>query len=78
MLVDVFQVQYANIEVTRPAWIAKTLLKTIVYGDLTPHQMFRLYHEFGITNITTWSDLSYDHVESILLAIKKIRRKLIL
>ena len=46
----VLQVQYETIEATLPAWRAKNLLKTVVSGDLAPHQMFRFYNEFGITD----------------------------
>lgn len=65
-----FHVQYANIEVTLIAWTTNTLLKTVVFGDLAPHQMFRFYHEFGITYLTTWSNLSFDPAISIFSAMK--------
>ena len=71
VLLDVFQVQYGTIEATQPAWRSKILLKTVVFGDLAPHQIFRFYNEFGITDTTIWSDLSYDRAESILRAIKE-------
>ena len=71
VLLDVFHIQYANIEAMFPTWRAKTLLKTVVPGDLAPHQIFRFYHEFGITDTTTWSDLPYNHAESILRAMKE-------
>ena len=66
VLQDVFYVQYANIEVMLSVWRVKTLLKTVVFRNLVPHQMFHLYHEFGITDTTTWSGLSYNHAVSIL------------
>ena len=77
VLLDVFHIQYANIKATLLAWRAKTLLKTAVLGDLVPHQMFQFYHEFFITDTTTWSDLSYERAESILRAMKeeKSRRR---
>ena len=56
VFLDVFYIQYANIEATLPSWRTKMLLKTVVFWDLAPHQMFRFYHEFGITDTTTWSD----------------------
>ena len=71
VFLDAFHVQYANIKATLPAWRAKILFKIVVSGDLAPHQMFRFYYEFGITNTTTWSDLSYDRAESILRAMKE-------
>ena len=61
-----FHIQYANIEATLPTWRAKTLLKTVV-----PRDLGALYHEFGITDITTLSDLSYDQAESILRTMKE-------
>ena len=33
--------------------------------------MFRFYNKFGITDTTTWSDMSYDCAESILQAMKE-------
>ena len=71
VLLDMFHISYAVIEATFLAWRAKTLLKTVVPGDLPPHQMFRFYHEFSKTDTTTWSDLSYDYVESILRKMKE-------
>jgi hypothetical protein len=52
VFLDVFQVQYETIEATLPTWRAKRLLKIVVSGDLAPHQMFRFYNEFGITDTT--------------------------
>jgi hypothetical protein len=75
VLLDVFHIEYANIEATLSAWRAKTLLKAVIPIELAPHQMFRFYHEFGITNTATWSDLSYDRVESILRAMKEHNNK---
>ena len=71
VLMDVFHIQYTNIEATLHAWRPKTLFKTVVPWGLTPHQMFRFYHEFGIIDTTTWSDLSYDRAESILRTMKE-------
>ena len=71
LLLDVFHIQYTDIEATLPAWKAKTMLKNVVSGDLAPHQMFRFYHEFGITDTTSWSDLSYDRAEIILRTMKE-------
>ena len=65
ILLDVFHIQYIDIEATILAWKAKTKLKNVVSGDLAPHQMFRFFHEFGITETTSWSDLSYDRAEII-------------
>jgi hypothetical protein len=75
VLLNVFHIEYANIETTLPTWRAKTLLKVVVPIELAPHQMFRFYHEFGITDTATWSDLSYDPAESILRAIKEQKNK---
>ena len=47
------------------------MLKSTVSGDLAPHQMFRFYYEFGITDTTSWSDLSYDRAEIILRTMKE-------
>ena len=47
------------------------MLKNIVSDDLAPHQMFMFYHEFGITDTTSWSDLSYDRAEIILCTMKE-------
>ena len=47
------------------------MLKSVVSGDLAPHQMFRFYHEFGITDTTSWSDHSYDRAEIILHMMKE-------
>ena len=71
MFLDVFHIPYAGIEATLSVWRAKTLLKTIVPGDLPLHQMFHFYHEFSITDTITWSDLSYDRTESILRKMKE-------
>ena len=48
------------------------MLKSVVSGDLAPHQMFRFYHKFGITDTTSWSDLSYDRTEIILCTMKEV------
>ena len=71
ILLDVFHIQYIDIEATLPAWKAKTMLKNVVSWDLAPHQMFRFYHEFGITETTSWLDLSYDRAEIILRTMKE-------
>ena len=71
LLLDVFHIQLTDIETTFSAWRTKTMLKNAVSGDLAPHQMFRFYHEFGITDTTSWSDLSYDHAEIILRTMKE-------
>ena len=71
LLLDVFHIPYTDIEATLPAWRAKTMLKNAISGDLAPHQMFRFYHEFGITDTTSWSDLSYDRAEIILRTMKE-------
>ena len=47
------------------------MLKSVEPGDLESHQMFRFYHEFGITDTTLWSDLSYDRAEIILRMMKE-------
>ena len=47
------------------------MLKTAVSGDSVSYQMFRFYHEFGITDTTIWSDLSFDRTQFILCAIKE-------
>jgi hypothetical protein len=75
VLLDVFYIEYTNIEATLPTWRAKTLLKAVVLGDLVLHQMFRFYHKFGITDTATWSDVSYDRAESILRAMKEQNNK---
>jgi hypothetical protein len=71
VLLDVFHIEYANIEVTFLAWRAKTLFKAVVPGDLASHQMFRFDHEFGITDTATWSDIAYNRAEFILRTIKE-------
>ena len=48
------------------------MLKSVVLGDLAPYHMFRFYHEFGITDTTSWSDFSYDRAEIILRTMKKV------
>lgn len=53
MLLDLFQVQYETFEAILPAWKAKRLLKTVVCGDLAPHQMFYFNNEFEITDTIT-------------------------
>ena len=68
---DIFHILYTDIKTTLPAWRAKTMLKNVVYGDLAPQQMFRFYHEFGITDTTSWFDLSYDRAEIILRMMKE-------
>jgi hypothetical protein len=75
VLLDVFYIEYTNIEATLPTWRAKTLLKAVVLGDLVPHQMFRFYHKFGIIDTATWSDVSCDCVEFILRAMKEQNNK---
>ena len=57
VLLDVFHIQYANIEATLPAWRAKTTFKSVVPGDLAPHQMFRFYHEFVVMNMVSYTKL---------------------
>ena len=47
------------------------MLKNVVSEDLTSHQMFGFYHEFGITDTTSWSDHSYDRGKIILRRMKK-------
>ena len=71
LFLDVFHIQLTDIETTFFAWRTKTMLKNAVSGDLAPHQMFRFYHEFGIIDTTSWSDLSYDHAEIILRTMKE-------
>ena len=68
---DVFHIPYTDIEATLPAWKAKTMLKSVVSGDLAPHQMFKFYNEFGLTDTSSWSDLSYDRAEIILRTMKE-------
>ena len=47
------------------------MLKSVVSVDLTPHHMFRFYHEFYKTDTTSRSDLSYDRAKIILRTIKE-------
>jgi hypothetical protein len=75
VFLDVFYIQYANIEVILLASRVKTLFKAVVLGDLASHQMFCFYHEFDITDTATWSDLSYNRAESILRAMKEQNNK---
>jgi hypothetical protein len=75
VFLDVFHIEYVNIESTFSAWRAKNLLKAVVPRDLAPYQMFRFYHEFGITETATWSDLSYDRAEIILRTMKEQNNK---
>ena len=47
------------------------MFKSVVFGDLMSHQMFRFYHDLGLTDTTSWSDISYDRVEIILRTMKE-------
>ena len=45
------------------------MLKTVVPGDLGTHKMFRSYHEFCITDLAPWSDLSFKQATALLEAL---------
>ena len=69
ILLDLFQIDYAADIDKLTVWKAKSMLKTVVPGDLGTHQMFRFYHEFHITDHAAWSDLSFKQASTLLEAL---------
>jgi hypothetical protein len=59
ILLDLFQIDYAGDIDKLTVWKAKSMIKTVVPGDLKIYQMFRFYHKFCITNPAVCSDLSF-------------------
>jgi hypothetical protein len=73
ILLGLFQIDYAGDIDKLIVWKAKSMLKTVVPGDLGTHQMFRFYHEFCITDPTVWSDLSFKQATALLEALTSER-----
>jgi len=73
ILLNLFQIDYAGDIDKLTVWKAKSMLKTVVLGDLGIHQMFQFYHEFRITDPAVWSDLSFKQAMALLEALTSER-----
>jgi hypothetical protein len=73
ILLDLFQIDYADDVDQLTVWKAKAMLKTVVPGDLGTYQMFRFFHEFHITDPAAWSDLSFKQAATLLEALTSER-----
>jgi hypothetical protein len=69
ILLDLFQIDYAGDIDKLTVWKAKSMLRMVIQGDLGTHQMFRFYHEFCITDLAAWSDLSFKQATALLEAL---------
>ena len=69
ILLDLFQIYYADDIDKLTVWKVKSMLKSVLPRDLGTHQMFRFYHEFGITDPAIWSDLSFKKTTALLEAL---------
>jgi hypothetical protein len=59
VMLEVFRLEYVDIEDNLTKWKAKQMSKEVVIGDLAPFQMYKFYLDFEIVDMSTWSNLSF-------------------
>jgi hypothetical protein len=60
IMLDVFKLEYKEIEDNLTNWKWKKMLKEMVTKDIMPFQMHKLYSNFGIFAINMWLNLSFN------------------
>ncbi len=56
VMLEVFGLEYMDIEDNLANWKAKKMLKEVVTRDLAPFQMYKFYSDFEIMDTNMWSD----------------------
>ncbi len=60
IIVDVFILEYKEIEDNLTNWKWKKMLKEMVTKDIMPFQMHKFYSNFDIFTINIWLDFSFN------------------
>jgi len=63
---DVLNTLYAKIEDELMAYTTFGMIHKEVFGTFTPYQMVGFLIKFKITNISIWSDLTFNQVKQLL------------
>jgi hypothetical protein len=63
---DVMNILYGDIENEISAYTAIGMFHKIVLGTLAPYQMAQFLIIFNISNVSIWSDLSFDQAKQLL------------
>jgi hypothetical protein len=66
VMLEVFELEYVDIENNLTNWKAKKMLKKVVTRDLTPFQMYKFYLDFKIVDMGIWSNLSFEEASNLI------------
>ena len=56
---DLFDINYVEVEDTLTVWKGKSMIKSEVFGSIAPFQMFTFLTEYVLTDSSDWADLDY-------------------
>jgi len=65
-MLEVFGLEYVDIEKNLTNWKAKKMLKKVAIGDFTPFQMYKLYWNFEIMDTNMWLDLLFEQTSNLI------------
>ncbi len=66
VMLEVFGLEYVDIEENLNNWKAKKMLKKIATRDFTPFQMYKLYSNFEIMDTNMWLDLLFEQASNLI------------
>jgi hypothetical protein len=65
-MLEVFGLEYVDIEENLTNWKVKKMLKKMATRDFTPFQMYKLYSNFEIMDTNMWLDLLFEQASNLI------------